>query len=219
MLDWLSASARARAGGCVRARRARGPQRPLVAGPAVVTAVRRAFRRESERCALEVDLGPQLGAVFATAAPSELVELRFGVCEALLGSGLVVARAGGGALRGRARSRGRSRSAWSIASGSEALAVNAWTTRSGTRSRCGSVAGQVGFERRGREVEAGFSAGARAGDVAPLLQRAPVFDEDEGSFDRRSLGGVTGQGVAVVEVLRRVGDRRPLGALPGRCAG
>ncbi len=154
--------------------------------------------------------------MFATAAPSEPVELRFGVCESLFGSGSLLLEL---ALAHCEDALGGASIAVGLVDRERFGGAGGQRVDDSLRDpvALGSVAGQVGVERRSREVEAGFSAGARAGDVAPLLQRSPVFDEDEGSVDRRSLGGVTGQGVAVVEVLRRVGDRRPLGALPGRC--
>ena len=56
----------------------------------------------------------------------------------------------------------------------------------------------------GREVEPGLFAGASAGDVAPFVKCALVLEEHEGALDRRSLGGVAGERVAVLEVLGRV---------------
>lgn len=56
------------------------------------------------------------------------------------------------------------------------------------------------------EVELGLQAGAGAGDVAPLAEGALVGEEDEGTIDRNALGGVAGEGVAVVEVVGCIGE-------------
>src|SRR4051794_12913033 len=54
------------------------------------------------------------------------------------------------------------------------------------------------------QVEARFLSSTSAGDVAPLMERANVVEEDEGALYRRALGGVGGECVAVLEVLGRV---------------
>ena len=64
----------------------------------------------------------------------------------------------------------------------------------------------LAFQRLTDEVEAGSCSSAGAGDVAPLLQRALVVEEDEGAVDGGALGGVAGERVAVVEVLGGVGE-------------
>src|SRR2546430_1196482 len=66
--------------------------------------------------------------------------------------------------------------------------------------------------RRGAagEVEARLAAGAGEGDVAPLLERALVAEEDEGSLDGRALGGVAGERVAVLEMLAAVRRWEPV---------
>lgn len=57
------------------------------------------------------------------------------------------------------------------------------------------------------EVEPGFRTSSGARDVAPLTERPRVSKEDEGLLESRSLGGMAGEGIAVVEVLGRIGGR------------
>ena len=77
----------------------------------------------------------------------------------------------------------------------------------GRGGRARLTKGRVAFEWvAAGEVEAGLEAGAAAGDIAPLLQRALVGEEKVGSIDGEALGGVAGERVAVVEVLGGVGE-------------
>jgi hypothetical protein len=55
------------------------------------------------------------------------------------------------------------------------------------------------------EVEPGFGSGAGAGYVPPFLEGAVVGEQDECALDGGALRGVTGERVAVLEVLGGVG--------------
>src|SRR5262249_35483110 len=60
----------------------------------------------------------------------------------------------------------------------------------------------LAFPCGARHVEARLGAGAREGDVAPLLEPRLARAEDEGTFYGEPLGGVTGAGIGVPEVAR-----------------
>ena len=97
---------------------------------------------------------------------------------------------------------------WSSASGSAAERSRARAARSGGAAEVGLAQGRLALERVAvGEVEAGFGAGAGAGDIAPLLQGALVAEEDVGAVDGGALGGVAGERVAVLEVLGGVAER------------
>lgn len=57
------------------------------------------------------------------------------------------------------------------------------------------------LEPRLGEVRTGLRSRAGAGDIALLAKCAVVVEEDEGALDGRALGGVAGEGVAVLEVV------------------
>ena len=88
----------------------------------------------------------------------------------------------------------------------------------GRRGRVGLAQGCLALDRVVvGEVEAGFEAGAAAGDVAPFLEGALVVEEHVGAVDGCALGGVAGERVAVVEMLGGVGEGdASLGAGRGR---
>jgi hypothetical protein len=63
----------------------------------------------------------------------------------------------------------------------------------------------AGWWRLG-EVEMCSRARAAADEVVPLLQRALPVDQDEGALDRRTLGGVAGERVSVLQVIGRMAN-------------
>jgi hypothetical protein len=100
--------------------------------------------------------------------------------------------------------------ALSRASGSADECCRARAARSGGGAGSGSRRGvRVRARRAVGEVEARLEAGAAASDVAPLLQRAAVGEEDIGAVDGHTLGGMAGERVAVVEVFAGVRERNP----------
>ena len=138
--------------------------------------------------------------MFAAAAPAELAELRLGLREPFCGVGAVLFEllasrvadvcGGGAGLVERERLGGR---------GSERPRDPCWWV-----GAVGFTAVGFPLERLACEVEAGLCPCAGAGDVAPLCECALVVEQDEGAFDGGALGGVAGEGVAVLEVLGRV---------------
>lgn len=80
------------------------------------------------------------------------------------------------------------------------------TFRRGRLGRAGAAASRA-HRTTVREVEAGLEACASAGDVTPLLEGALVAEENEGAIDVEALGGVSREGIAVVEMLGRVLER------------
>src|SRR6266511_2854003 len=57
------------------------------------------------------------------------------------------------------------------------------------------------------EVEACLCSCAGAGDVAPFAEGSLIVEEDEGAVDGGALGGVAGEGVAVLKVVGGVRER------------
>lgn len=157
---------------------------------------------ESERGLLEGDLRSELAAVSAASAPAELLQPVFCGGESLLCAPSLPVNL---ALLLREESR-----AHLGVVERERLCGRALECARGAFRRAEPVVlacVRLVLELTLGEVKAGLPSRAATGDVSPFPEGAVVVEEDEGTLDGGPLSGVAGEGVAVLEVVGRVGER------------